>query len=432
MRVKGDAAVPEDKQQQRSSAALLRPIDDVATALTDLARGSHVRVNSGAMTREVTLADDIRIGHKFAVRALASNLRIRKYGEYIGRTTQPIAAGAWVHEHNLSTAAHQSRQAPSGGPAWHEVTEDARILRVFGKERCAVGENPLYDAALHVFWWIDVREHPAIYRLDCASGEESAWPMREDIGSIALSGNDRLLVALRSGFAWFDASTGTGTGAGTGAGTGTGTMTPIHDPEPDTPGTRLNDGKCDALGRYWCGSMNPESGTADGSLYILDRNLRCTKVLDDIVVPNGMTWSRDNRTMYLADTRRGIIWAFDFDLERGTLVNRRVFADHASMPGGPDGATLDTEGYLWSAQVDGGCLIRYAPDGRIDRVVRVPVTRPTSVGFGGPGYRELYVTTSTRGMSEDDLRAEPHAGRVLVLDVGVSGLPPVPFLAGET
>ena len=208
-------------------------------------------------------------------------------------------------------------------------------------------------------------------------------------------------------------------------------MTPIHDPEPDTPGTRLNDGKCDALGRYWCGSMNPESGTADGSLYVLDRTLRCTKVLDDLVVPNGMTWSLDNRTMFLADTRRGVIWAFDFDLEAGTLRNRRVFADHASMPGGPDGATLDVEGCLWSAQVDGGCLIRYAPDGRIDRVVRVPVTRPTSVGFGGPGYRELYVTTSTRGMNDDDLRAEPHAGRVLVLDVGVAGLAPVRFVASS-
>ena len=416
MRFEGETAVPEDKQQQRS-AALLRPIDDVATALSDLARGTAIRVSSGAVTREVTLADDIRMGHKFAVRTLASNLRIRKYGEYIGRTTQPIAAGAWVHEHNLSTAAHQSRQSPAAGPAWHEVTEDARILRAFGNERCAVGENPLYDASRNAFWWIDVREHPAIFRYDAATGEETAWPMREDIGSIALSGDNRLLAARRSGFAWFDASTGT--------------MTPIHDPEPDTPGTRLNDGKCDAHGRYWCGSMNPESGTADGSLYVLDRNLRCTKVLDDLVVPNGMTWNLDNCTMFLADTRRGVIWAFDFDLEAGTLGNRRIFADCASMPGGPDGATLDAEGFLWSAQVDGGCLIRYAPDGQIDRVVRVPVTRPTSVAFGGPGYRELYVTTSTRGMSDDDLRAEPHAGRVLVLDVGVAGLAPARFVASS-
>ena len=395
-------------------AALLKPTDDVATALNDLPGGATVRVTNGSIVREVTLVQDVGIGHKFAVRSLASNLRIRKYGEFIGRTTRPVAAGAWVHDHNLATAANQSRQSPSGGPAWHEVVEEAKVVRVFGGQRCAVGENPLYDAARNVFWWIDVRERPAIYRLDCASGDEKAWPLSEDIGSIALSRNDRLLAALRSGFAWFDAATGT--------------MTPIHDPEPDNPGTRMNDGKCDALGRYWCGSMNPESATADGSLYVLGRDLHCTRVLDDLVVPNGMTWSADNRTMYLADTRRGLIWAFDFDLERGTIDNRRVFADYASMPGGPDGATLDAQGYLWSAQVDGGCLIRYAPDGRIDRVVRVPVSRPTSCAFGGDGYRELFVTSATRGISADDLLAEPHAGRVIVLDVGVSGVAPVPFV----
>ena len=432
-------AAPPTKQPLR--AALLRPVDDVATALTDLLRGAQVSVSSGNVTRDLTLVDDIRIGHKFAVRSLAGNLRIRKYGEYIGRTTRAISAGEWVHEHNLVTAAHQSRQAPPGSRAWHEVVESARVLRVFGETKCAVGENPLYDEERDVFWWIDVRERPAIYRLDCRTGEERVWPMREDIGSIALSSaqvtaqsptqstahatahsmvpssGDTLLAALRSGFAWFDATTGA--------------MTPIHDPEPGLAGNRMNDGKCDALGRYWCGSMNPESGGGDGNLYMLDRDLKCAKVLDNLVVPNGMTWSADNRTMYLADTRRGLIWAFDFDLDKATLNNRRVFADYASMPGGPDGATLDSEGFLWSAQVDGGCLIRYAPDGRIDRVVRVPVTRPTSCAFGGKGYRELYVTTSTRGLSVDDVRSEPDAGRVLVLDVGVGGTAPIRFAASQ-
>ena len=132
--------------------------------------------------------------------------------------------------------------------------------------------------------------------------------------------------------------------------------------------------------------------------------------------------------MYLADTRRGLIYAFAFDAASGTLGAARVFADLGAMPGGPDGATLDAEGYLWSAQFDGGCLVRYAPDGRIDRVVRVPVTQADVVRFGGPGYRELYVTTATRGLSDEDLQAEPLAGRVLVLDVGVAGVPPVPFL----
>ena len=398
-------------------AALLRPHDDVATALADLSRGTTIRVTSGAVTHDVELAEDIRTGHKFAVRALASGLRIRKYGEFIGRTTREIAAGVWVHEHNLATAAHQVRQGTPGEPDWHDAVESPRVLRVFGEQRCAVGENPLYDANRDCFYWIDVREKPAIFRLELSTGRETTWPMRQDIGSIALAEGDRLLAALRSGFEWFDCATGA--------------MTPIIDPESDKPLNRLNDGKCDAAGRYWCGSMNPESGTADGNLYVLDTNLHCTKVLDDLVVPNGMTWSLDNRTMYLADTRRGTIHAFEFDLALGTLGARRVFADHAAMPGGPDGATLDAEGYLWSAQFDGGCVIRHAPDGRVDRVVRVPVTKPTSCAFGGAGYRELYVTSATRGMSKEEVQSEPNAGRVMVLDVGVSGIAPVPFVASR-
>jgi sugar lactone lactonase YvrE len=397
---------------------LLRPLDDVATALADLKRGDVVTVVNGAMARTVTLQDSVPIGHKFAVRDLADRLRIRKYGEFIGRTTRAISTGAWVHDHNLETGAQHGRHGGHDGLAFYDAVEPANVLRVIGETCCHVGENALYDAAQDAFWWIDVRETPAIRRIDMATGRERTWPMREDIGSIALTaaGDSRLLAALRSGFAWFDSATGT--------------MTPIHDPEPGMPHTRLNDGKCDPAGRYWCGSMNPESGTADGSLYVLDHDLVCTKALDDFVTPNGMTWSLDGRTMYLADTRRGFIYAFEFDPVEGKLGSRRVFADLSALAGGPDGATLDAEGYLWSAQIDGKCLIRYAPDGKVDRVVRVPVTRPTSCAFGGPGYRTLFVTSATRGMSADEMRAEPDAGRVLMLDVGVGGTAPVRFEKG--
>jgi sugar lactone lactonase YvrE len=131
--------------------------------------------------------------------------------------------------------------------------------------------------------------------------------------------------------------------------------------------------------------------------------------------------------MYVADTRRGRIDAFDFDADAGEVGARRPFADLGALPGGPDGACVDAEGHLWSAQFDGGCLIRYDAKGRMERVVRLPVTKPTSCAFGGRDYRELFVTTATRGMSASQLAAEPLAGRVLVLDVGVAGLPPVPF-----
>jgi L-arabinonolactonase len=204
-------------------------------------------------------------------------------------------------------------------------------------------------------------------------------------------------------------------------------MTTIVDPEPSLSRKRLNEGKCDPGGRFWCGSMDPDSGSADGSLYVLDGDLGYRRALSDLVAPDGIAWNRDGRTMYVADTRRGFIYAFGFDPGSGNLGQRRVFADLGGLPGGPGGAAVDCDDHVWSAQFDGGCLIRYDPSGRIDRVVRLPVTRPTSLTFGGAGYRQLFVTTSMHGLTKAQLHAEPLAGRVLVLDVGVAGLPPIAF-----
>lgn len=395
----------------RLDAALLKPNDDVATALADLAAGSVVRLSQGAVAREVRLTEPIPLGFKFAVRDLGEGLRIRKYGEHIGRLTRDVKAGASVHDHNLESSA---RRDPNHERAWCEpVIVPARAL---GAGRTSVGETPVFDAAANRLYWIDVRDTPAIHALDFADGSETRWPMTEDIGSIAPTSDRRLVAGLRSGFAFFDPATGA--------------LDPIADPEPDRPGTRLNDGKCDPGGRFWCCSMNPESGIAEGSLYVLERDLSFRRVGAGYFTPNGLAWSRDGATMYFSDTRRAIIYAFPFDVRTGALGERRVFADLGALPGGPDGATVDAEDHLWSAHFDGGCLIRYAPDGRMDRVVRLPVGKPAACAFGGPHYRQLFVTTATRGMDAAQLRAEPLAGRVLVLDVGVAGSPPVGFDVG--
>lgn len=389
-------------------AALLQPQDDVATALVDLPAGSALQVASGSVVRDVTLVDRIALGHKFAVRDLDAGLRVRKYGECIGRVSADVRAGAWVHEHNLVTSAMRD---PRHERAWSEQRE--LPVRAIGSTRTSVGECPLYDTRSNRLWWIDVRETPAIHSLDLESGDERQWPLREEIGSIALTHDARLLAALRSGFALFDPSSGE--------------TSPIVDPEAHLPHNRMNDGRCDAAGRFWCGSMNPESGRAEGSLYVLDNELCARRVQGDYFTPNGIVWSLDARTMLCADTRRGVIDAFDFDVKRGMLFERRVFADLGALPGGPDGATVDREGFFWSAQFDGGCLIRYAANGRMDRVVRLPVTKPTACAFGGRDHATLFVTTATRGLSAERLSAEPLAGHVLVLDVGVAGLASVAF-----
>lgn len=390
------------------NASLLHPHDDVATALVDLPVGKAVQVASGGIVRDVKLVDRIPLGHKFAVRDLDAGLRVRKYGECIGRLSSDVRAGGWVHEHNLETSA---KRDPRHERAWCEQRD--LPVRAIGSARTSVGECPLYDARSNQLWWIDVRETPAIHSLDLESAVERHWPLGEDIGSIALTHDAKLLAALRSGFAFFDPSRGE--------------LAPIVDPEAHLPHNRMNDGRCDVAGRFWCGSMNPESGRAEGSLYVLDSALHARRVQGDYFVPNGIVWGLDNRTMLCADTRRGIIDAFDFDVQQGTLSERRRFAELGALPGGPDGATVDSQGFFWSAQFDGGCVIRYAPDGRMDRVVRLPVTKPTACTFGGRDYATLFVTTATRGLSAERLSAEPLAGQVLVLDVGVAGFAPVPF-----
>lgn len=404
----------ESPRMETVAAVLLAPTDDVATALSGLPGGTLIRVARDGVVREVSLREDIPLGHKFAVRALAAGLRIRKYGEFIGRTSRDVDAGMWVHEHNLVTAA---RRHGDDERAWTEQSQPVDVHAI-GTPRTTVGECPVYDEANHRLYWIDVRDTPAIHGLDLANGEERTWPMQEDIGALVPAANGTLLAGLRSGFAWFDPAHGE--------------LTPIVDPEPGTPQTRLNEGKCDPAGRLWCGSMNPESGVAEGSLYVLETDLRCRRVSGDWITPNGYAWSVDGATMYAADTRRGLIYAWPFDVATGRQGERRIFADLGALPGGPDGATVDAEGHLWSALFDGGCLIRFDPQGRMNRVVRLPVGKPSSCTFGGPGCRQLFVTTATRGYSRERLAQEPMAGRVLVLDVGVHGLPAIGFGGSPT
>ncbi len=384
--------------------------DDVAVALAELQRGTTVAVNVGNAVRHVCLVDDIPFGHKFALRELGAGLRIRKYGQLIGRVTCDVGAGSWVHVHNLQTGAGRDSQRAD---AWLQATDPATPPARVGTARCSVGENPLFDADRQRLYWIDVRDTPAIHALDLLDGREQHWPMAEDVGSIALAGSGRLLVGLRSGFAFFSIDNGR--------------LAPIVDPEPERPRNRLNDGRCDAAGRYWCGSMNPDSGTADGSLFVLDRALTVRKVRDGYFTPNGLTWSSDGRTMYVADTRRGVIHQHAFDPVAGTLGEPRLFADFGSQPGGPDGATLDAEGGLWWALFDGGCIVRFAPDGHLQKVVRLPVDKPTACTFGGPDGRTLFVTTASRGLGPTGLQSQPLAGQVFALDVGVAGVPPTVF-----
>jgi sugar lactone lactonase YvrE len=183
------------------------------------------------------------------------------------------------------------------------------------------------------------------------------------------------------------------------------------------------------LGRFWFGSMMNNVGdlgadlpiTADtGLLYRFDADGTATVMERDIGVSNGPCWSPDNRIFYFTDSRNQVIWAYDFDLAAGTISNRRVFNDSRDH-GYPDGATVDAEGFLWSARWEGSCVLRIDPKGRIDRIVPMPARRVTNVCFGGAKLDTLYVTTARLHLPEEDLRRHPLQGGLFCFDPGVAG-----------
>jgi sugar lactone lactonase YvrE len=205
----------------------------------------------------------------------------------------------------------------------------------------------------------------------------------------------------------------------------TGNVELIVDPEPGKTNNRLNDGKVDRRGRFVAGSMDTMEEGPNGALYRLDPDLSLHKLDDKIIVSNGPCWSPDSKTFYFADTWSGEIWQYDYDLATGSVANRRTFAKvDRSRGGAADGSTVDAEGCLWNALVYDGRLVRYRPDGSVDRIIEMPVKKVTSVMFGGPALDILYVTS----MAKPPLPRFPgdgvHRGSLFAIyDLGIKGVP---------
>jgi len=267
-----------------------------------------------------------------------------------------------------------------------------------------LGECPLWDG--RELWWVDILG-PALKRLEPASGKLRALGLPEAIGSFAFRRAGGILAAMKSGLYFLDPDDGR--------------LECVALPEPGLPENRFNDGRCDRDGRFWAGTMKEGKREPVGALYRLDADRRCTRQRDKLYVPNSLCWSPDGRTMYLSDTHRHVIWAFDYDRASGAISGERVFADAGD--GRPDGACIDAESCLWSCDYGGGRIVRYAPDGKVDRVLALPVANPTCCCFGGPALDTLYVTTATQKLAPDELARQPLAGSVLALRPGAKGLP---------
>ncbi len=273
--------------------------------------------------------------------------------------------------------------------------------------QCSVGEGPVWDVDTQSLYWIDILGQK-LHRQG-TEGSVRTWDVPNIIGSIAISADGNAIVALANGVYRLDLENG--------ACTMLASSTDLNEQ------VQLADGKVDRRGRFIVGSSDRGMKEARGKLYVLDPGADALRQIDDdIFLSNGPCWSPDDKIFYHADSIRKLIYAYDYDIETGTVKNRRPFASTEQLGGIPDGATVDAEGHVWSAICEGSKLVRFRPDGSIERIIEFPLKLPGSVMFGGAMLNRLFVPTLSPAFMGRE--ADPLDGSTYVIDgLGITGLP---------
>ena len=283
-------------------------------------------------------------------------------------------------------------------------------------ERDQLGEGPFWDEAGQALWWVDIVGKRA-WRLDPSSGAIHRWSLPRHCSAILPTRRGDAVVAMTDGLHRMDLASGE--------------TTPFSHPDPDA-GNRSNECRCDSQGRIWlgtmCNNLHPDGSPlpiarSSGGLFCVEADGRSQRMLDGIGITNTLCWSPEGDRLYFADTLKETIWVFPYTEDGPLLGERRVFVDRG--PGHPDGSAMDEDGCLWNARWGGGRVIRFTPDGRIDREIVLPVAQPSSCAFGGPDRRTLYVTSARQeleGLAPDSLD-----GALFAVPVDVAGLPMTPF-----
>ena len=256
-------------------------------------------------------------------------------------------------------------------------------IEVLVDVKTTLGEGPVWDVEQQRLYWIDATGM-RVFRATAEGTEIRAWDVPSRVGSIAIRKDGKgAICSLAKGFHTLDFVTGE--------------TKLIAEIETERPANWINDGKVDRKGRFFAGTMDSQEAGPNGALYRLDPDFSVTKVESGIIVSNGPCWSPDDKTFYFNDTWSGEIWAYDYDIKTGTASNRRTFAKVDTSKGGAaDGSTVDAEGCVWNALVYDGRLVRYTPDGKVERIIEMPVKKITSAMFGGPNLDILYVTSMAK------------------------------------
>lgn len=283
---------------------------------------------------------------------------------------------------------------------------------------CALGEGLLWSGREQALYWVDILERE-LHRWEPEGGSHRCWNFDEEISALAeRAGSPGLIVTLRRGFALFDPATDTAPRY-------------LHQPEPERAANRFNDGKCDAQGRFWAGSMDFGCEAPTGALYRFDPDGRCTRHDDGFAVTNGPAWSDAGAPdglrappLFFNATAEGCTYRYDCDPDTGALSNRTLWKRWAAEDGWPDGMTTDALGRLWIAHWGGACVTCHDPATAAELArVPLPVSQVTNCAFGGADLRTLFITSARVGLPDDRLEAEPLAGSLFAVSVDAPGLP---------
>ncbi|MEO8711054.1 MAG: SMP-30/gluconolactonase/LRE family protein, partial [Parafilimonas sp.] len=265
---------------------------------------------------------------------------------------------------------------------------------------CELGEGPVWDAENQRILWLDIIRGK-IHQYDINTKIHKDFSVGEMVGCIAARESGGFIAGLESGIAFIDIEKNS--------------VRHIVNPEEGLD-NRFNDGKCDAAGRFWVGTMALSEEENNGNLYVMETDLFITKKIENVSISNGIAWNADNTIMYYINTPTNYVFAFDYSLETGDINNQRVVIDLTHESGFADGMTIDEEGMLWIAFYDGWRVARYDPHtGNLLQQIELPAANVTCCTFGGADFNDLYITTASKEMSDEDLQKQPDAGKLFVV-----------------
>ncbi|MFY4775363.1 SMP-30/gluconolactonase/LRE family protein [Metabacillus sp. RGM 3146] len=280
-----------------------------------------------------------------------------------------------------------------------------------------LAEGPCWDHINKVLYWVDIKGKD-LHVYDPEKNSDRTIHIGQFVGTVAPAGEKEVALAMENGFHLLNLDTEE--------------LTFLKDPEEHIKENRFNDGKCDAMGRFWAGTMDKDGEGNTGSLYCLDHNLKIRKIETNLGISNGLAWNKENTTFYFIDTPTQSVAAYDFDLEAGEVSNKRTVIHVPDEEGFPDGMTIDEEGMLWIAHYNGNQVGRWNPEtGKMIESFPLPVSQVTCCTFGGKDLDELYITTGRENLDEEALVSQPLAGSVFKIKTETRGLKANFFKLGD-